>query len=98
MYLQYNKIANIKIALQHVDKLTLFPGDTFSYWKAIGKPTKRKGYLKGMTLHNGTFKPGTGALEFSFEEPWWKNQTKGTATLNLVDDGKRLKEIGRAHV
>ena len=60
MYLQYNKIVNLKLARGKVNLLTLRPGETFSYWYAIGKPTKRKGYLKGMILHNGTFKAGTG--------------------------------------
>lgn len=60
MYLQYNKITNLKIALKKVNKVTIFPGETFSYWKLIGKPTKRKGYAKGMVLTNGTIKAGTG--------------------------------------
>lgn len=60
MYLQYNKISNLKIAVPKVNKVTLHPGETFSYWKLIGNPTKRKKYLKGMVLQNGTFVPGTG--------------------------------------
>lgn len=36
------------------------PGETFSYWKLIGSPTKRKGYVEGMVLYYGTFKPGIG--------------------------------------
>lgn len=60
MILQYNKITNLKIAVGKIDKTIIYPGETFSYWKLIGKPTKRKGYLKGMVLYGGTFKPGTG--------------------------------------
>jgi len=60
MYLQYNKIENLKIAVKKLNKITLHPGETLSYWKAIGKPTKRKGYKKGMVLQNGTFHAGTG--------------------------------------
>ena len=60
MYLQHNKVTNLKIAAAKIDGLTLRPGETFSYWKAIGKPTKRKGYLDGMILKNGGFAPGTG--------------------------------------
>lgn len=60
MYLQYNKIANLKIAVPKINRMTIKPGETFSYWKAIGKPTKRKGYLKGMVLRNGGFTAGTG--------------------------------------
>ena len=60
MYLQYNKIKNLKIAIKKLDGVVICPGQTFSYWKLIGKPTKRKGYLEGMILQNGSFRPGTG--------------------------------------
>ena len=60
MWLQHNKIINLKIAKQKLNKITIAPGETFSYWKLIGKPTKRKGYVEGMTLFFGTFRPGVG--------------------------------------
>jgi vancomycin resistance protein VanW len=60
MYLQHNKITNLIIAILKVDKVIIHPGEMFSFWKLIGKPTKRKGYLKGMILKNGSFTPGTG--------------------------------------
>lgn len=60
MWLQYNKICNLKIAVRELNGLLLYPGETFSYWRTIGKPTKRKGYLDGMVLYFGGFKPGTG--------------------------------------
>ena len=60
MYLQYNKITNLKIAVQKINSVIIYPGETFSYWKLIGMPTKRKGYLKGMVLSSGTFTAGIG--------------------------------------
>ncbi len=60
MYLQYNKITNLKIAVKEVNDVIVKPGETFSYWKLIGKPTKRKGYKEGMILFNGTVKAGIG--------------------------------------
>ena len=60
MVLQYNKITNLKIAVPKINGIILYPGQTFSYWKLIGKPTRYKGYLKGMVLQNGKFKAGTG--------------------------------------
>jgi vancomycin resistance protein VanW len=38
----------------------LRPGETFSYWKLIGRPTRRKGYVDGMVLDSGKFKAGVG--------------------------------------
>uniref|UniRef100_UPI00403F1591 VanW family protein n=1 Tax=Paenibacillus sp. FSL K6-1096 TaxID=2921460 RepID=UPI00403F1591 len=60
MQLQYNKITNLKLAVAKLDGLLIRPGETFSYWRTIGKPTRRKGYLDGMVLHYGGFRSGTG--------------------------------------
>ena len=50
---QRNKVANLKLATARLDGLILHPGETFSYWKLIGKPTRRKGYREGMVLFLG---------------------------------------------
>lgn len=60
MQYQYNKIINLRLAVACIDGLVLHPGETFSYWKCIGKPTARKGYVDGMVLHYGSFGPGIG--------------------------------------
>lgn len=60
MWMQYNKVVNLKIASKCINKIIIKPKETFSYWKLIGKPDKRKGYLDGMVLYNGGFKPGVG--------------------------------------
>lgn len=60
LWLQHNKVHNLKIAIQKLNGLLLRPGETFSYWKIIGKPTRHKGYKEGMVLFYGRFKPGVG--------------------------------------
>lgn len=60
MWMQYNKITNLRIAIGRLNGIIVKPGETFSYWKLIGKPTKRKGYKEGMVLYYGGFKPGVG--------------------------------------
>jgi len=60
MWYQENKIDNLKIAIKKLNGIIVKPGETFSYWKLIGSTSKRKGYKKGMVLHYGTFKAGTG--------------------------------------
>lgn len=60
MYLQYNKITNLKLAAVKVNQIILKPGETLSYWKLIGNPTKQKGYKEGMILFSGRYKPGIG--------------------------------------
>ncbi|MDR2515078.1 MAG: VanW family protein [Christensenellaceae bacterium] len=60
MILQHNKVTNLKIAAQKVDGITLGPGEVFSYWKTIGRPSRVKGYLEGMVLKNGGIHAGIG--------------------------------------
>ena len=50
---QRNKVINLKLAVARLDGLILHPGETFSYWRLIGKPTYRKGYREGMVLFLG---------------------------------------------
>ncbi len=60
MYLQYNKINNLKIAVSKLNKILINPNETFSYWKLIGKPTYKKGYKDGMVLFCGRVGTGVG--------------------------------------
>lgn len=60
MWLQENKVENLKIALDKINGICIRPEETFSYWKNIGKPTKLKGYKKGMVLYYGSFRAETG--------------------------------------
>ncbi|HOO12437.1 MAG TPA: VanW family protein [Bacillota bacterium] len=60
MWLQYNKVKTLAIAVEKVNGVVINPGETFSFWKLIGRPTKRKGYADGMVLLYGGFRPGIG--------------------------------------
>ena len=58
--MQRNKVVNLKIAIGLLNGLVVEPGQTFSFWRQVKKPTKHKGYLRGMILKNGNFLSGTG--------------------------------------
>ncbi len=60
MWLQYNKITNLKIAAACIHNIMIRPGEVFSYWYLIGKPTRRKGYVEGMILRDGKCCSGVG--------------------------------------
>ncbi len=60
MYLQENKRRNLEIAVSHLDKIVIKPQETFSIWKLVGRPTKRKGYLDGLVLNQGQINKDTG--------------------------------------
>ncbi|MCT4564373.1 MAG: VanW family protein [Maledivibacter sp.] len=60
MWMQHNKVTNLKIATKKLNGIIINPGETFSYWKLIGKPNRIKGYVDGMILFYGGFKSGVG--------------------------------------
>jgi len=60
MELQNNKAINLSIAAPQVDKVIIKPGEEFSFWRLVGKCTKAKGYLDGLTISVGKTGKGTG--------------------------------------
>jgi vancomycin resistance protein VanW len=60
MQLQHNKITNLRLAIAPIHRVVIEPGQTFSIWKLVGKPTRSKGYLDGLVLHNGQTGKGIG--------------------------------------
>lgn len=51
--LQEGKRANIAIACRRLSGAVVEPGKVFSYWRLVGRPSRRKGYQNGMMLVNG---------------------------------------------
>lgn len=60
MILQYNKVDNLKLVVKKVNGTIIRPGETFSFCKTVGLPTKRKGFKLGMELSFGEAKAGIG--------------------------------------
>jgi len=59
-HLHEGKIQNLTIALKKLDGLIIPPGCKFSFWHALGNPTKKKGYTTGMLLSDGKVVEGIG--------------------------------------
>src|SRR5687768_8643803 len=58
MYLQHNKVTNLRLAIERINGIVIKPGETFSIWRSVGRPTKRRGFLEGLVLHNGKIDKG----------------------------------------
>lgn len=58
--LQENKAVNIDLACAKMHGLLIRPGETFSFWRSIGKTTKRGGYKDGRVLVRNEIRPGIG--------------------------------------
>jgi vancomycin resistance protein VanW len=60
MQLQRNKMESLGIAAGCIDGLILAPGETFSFWRLVGKPSARRGFKMGLVLRNGTIQQDIG--------------------------------------
>jgi vancomycin resistance protein VanW len=60
MELQHNKVHNLEIAIAQLDGRILRPGERLSFWRCIGDPTARRGYLPGLVLVGGRLHAATG--------------------------------------
>lgn len=60
MQLQYNKKTNLKIAGKKIDGIVIQPGEVFSLWNLVGRTSKRKGYLDGLTICDSSLGKGRG--------------------------------------
>lgn len=60
MQLQRNKVVNLSIAINHITGIIIKPGQTFSFYKLVGRPTRKKGYLEGIELSFGKARQGIG--------------------------------------
>jgi vancomycin resistance protein VanW len=82
MRMQDNKTVNLRIAAKQLNGIVLKPGETFSYWRVIGKPTRSKGYLEGMLLSQGkvTIGIGGGLCQLSNLIYWMTLHTPLTVT------------------
>jgi vancomycin resistance protein VanW len=58
--LEMGKVQNLRIAAAAVDGLVLEPGETFSFWRAAGRPGRAKGYVTGRELRLGCMIPSVG--------------------------------------
>jgi vancomycin resistance protein VanW len=102
MWLQHNKITNIKIASAKLNGIVIHPGETFSYWRLIGNTTKRKGYVPGMLLFYGKVITGIGGglCQLSNLIYWMTIHTPLTVTeryrhsYDVFPDSKRDQPFG----
>lgn len=59
-FLQEQKVTNLRRACEDLSGLIIKPGEVFSLWETIGKPTPERGYVNGMLLSNGKIVEGVG--------------------------------------
>lgn len=58
--LQQNKVENILLACKKINGTIVKPGETFSFWKTLGKTGKRQGYKHGLVIGKSGFRADYG--------------------------------------
>lgn len=58
--LQQQKIQNLRTAIRSMSGIVIRPGETLSFWKILGKPTRERDYVDGMLLSRGEVIEGLG--------------------------------------
>ncbi|MEO1450290.1 MAG: VanW family protein [Bacteroidota bacterium] len=54
------KVHNFDTANDQIERVLVMPDEVFSFWEAVGAPTKKRGYQEGRTLIGGVLKPTVG--------------------------------------
>lgn len=60
MQLQRNKAVNLRLAAAQINGIVINPGETFSFWRLVGEPSAKRGYLEGLVINNGKLESGIG--------------------------------------
>ena len=102
LQLQYNKITNLRLAIQKTSGILIQPGETFSFWYLVGHTSKRKGYKEGMMLENGKIVSGVGGglCQLSNLIFWMLIHTPLTITerwrhsFDVFPDANRIQPFG----
>lgn len=60
LQLQLNKADNIRLACSKINGLIIRPGESFSFWKCVGKTSTKNGFAEGRVIKKGKLVSGVG--------------------------------------
>ena len=92
MGLQENKAVNLALSAPMVSGVLLHPGETFSFWHLVGRPTAARGFREGLTISAGRPDRGIGGgmCQFTNLVHWMALHTCLTITEHHHHDGLDL--------
>lgn len=92
MRLQENKAVNLSLAAPLVTDVVIRPGETFSFWHLVGRPTARRGFQEGLTISTGRTSSGVGGgmCQFTNLIHWMVLHSPLTITEHHHHDGMDL--------
>ena len=82
MQLQENKAVNLAIAAPCIDGILIKPGETFSFWRLVGRDTRKRGFLEGLVIKGNHPSKGIGGglCQFSNLIHWMVLHSELTVT------------------
>ena len=99
MQLQENKAVNLSIAAPCVNGIIIRPRETFSFWRLVGRDTKRRGFKEGLAIARGcpTKRKGGGMCQFTnLSIGWCSIQTSPSPSTTITTDStSSLTSIAR---
>jgi len=54
------KLQNFECATRQIESVVILPNELFSFWKIVGRPTVKSGFVEGRTIVNGKLVPSVG--------------------------------------
>lgn len=92
MRLQENKAVNLSLAAPLVSGVVIRPGETFSFWHLVGRPTAGRGFREGLTISAGHTSSGVGGgmCQFTNLIHWMVLHSPLTITEHHHHDGMDL--------
>ena len=92
MRLQENKAINLSLAAPLVNDVVIRPGETFSFWHLVGRPTAQRGFQEGLTIAAGRTSSGVGGgmCQFTNLIHWMVLHSPLTITEHHHHDGMDL--------
>lgn len=70
MRLQENKVTNIALAAAKINGIIVNPGETFSFWRTVGKTGAKQGYKEGLVIRRGASSAAESAAGFAKWRTW----------------------------
>jgi len=96
---QENKKVNIILSCEKINGIIIRPGEIFSFWKTIGKASKKRGFKSGRILRNNKLTTGIGGGLCNLantihllvlHSPLQVNEFHGHSDALAPDEGKRV--------
>lgn len=99
---QENKIHNLKIVCEKISNIIIQPNEVFSFWKIVGKPSRKNNFKEGRNLINNTISQDLGGgicqfssiLYYSALQSGLEIVERHSHSIDIYKEGERFTPLG----